>query len=110
MTYRMPFVFEKFGEWCENLKNQKIVFKEAAILFESKSHLDLDKVICVSADKKIRIDRIKLRDGRSEKEIDQIISKQMDQLEKEKLSDYIIKNNGKESILLQLTNFLNDLE
>ena len=105
-----PFVFEKFGEWCKNQKNQKIVFKEAAILFESKSNLDLDKVICVSADKKIRIDRIKLRDGRSENEINQIISKQMDQQEKEKLSDFIIKNNGKESILLQLTNILNKLE
>ena len=105
-----PFVFEKFVEWCKNQKNQKIVFKEAAILFESKSNLDLDKVICVSADKKIRIDRIKLRDGRSENEINQIISKQMDQLEKEKLSDFIIKNNGKESILLQLTNILNNLE
>ena len=90
-----PFVFEKFVEWCKNQKNQKIVFKEAAILFESKSHLDLDKVICVSADKKIRIDRIKLRDGRSENEINQIISKQMDQQEKEKLSDFIIKNNGR---------------
>ena len=105
-----PFVFEKFAEWCKNQKNQKIVFKEAAILFESRSHLDLDKVICVSADKKIRIDRIKLRDGRSENEINQIISKQMDQQEKEKLSDFIIKNNGKESILLQLTNILNKLE
>ena len=108
--FRDTFVFEKFAEWCKNQKNQKIVFKEAAILFESKSHLDLDKVICVSADKKIRVDRIKLRDGRSENEINQIISKQMDQLEKEKLSDFIIKNNGKESILLQLTNILNNLE
>ena len=64
----------------------------------------------MSADKKIRIDRIKLRDGRSENEINQIISKQMDQQEKEKLSDFIIKNNGRESILLQLTNILNNLE
>ena len=39
--------------------------------------------------KTIRIDRIKLRDGRSENEINQIISKQMDQLEKEKLSDLL---------------------
>ena len=46
----------------------------------------------------------------AEKEINQIISKQMGQLEKEKLSDFIIKNNGKESILLQLTNILNNLE
>jgi hypothetical protein len=34
----------------------------------------------------------------------------MDQQEKEKLSDFIIKNNGRESILLQLTNILNNLE
>ena len=40
----------------------------------------------------------------------QIISRQMDQKEKEKLSDYVLYNDGKKSIILQLTEILNKLE
>jgi len=86
------------------------VFKEAAILFESKSNIDLDRIICVSANKNIRIDRIIKRDNRSKEEILKIISNQMDQKEKEKLSDYVIFNDEKNSIILQLTDILNQLE
>ena len=91
-------------------QNSKIVFKEAAILFESKSNIDLDRIICVSANKNIRIDRIIKRDNRSKEEILKIISNQMDQKEKEKLSDYVIFNDEKNSIILQLTDILKKLE
>ena len=104
-----PFVLNNFNTWCKNQKS-KIVFKEAAILFESKSNIDLDRIICISASIKIRIDRIIKRDGRSEDEIMQIISRQMDQKEKEKLSDYVLYNDGQKSIILQLTEILNKLE
>ena len=104
-----PFVKSNFKKWCIN-QNSKIVFKEAAILFESKSNIDLDRIICVSANKNIRIDRIIKRDNRSKEEILKIISSQMDQKEKEKLSDYVIFNDEKNSIILQLTDILNQLE
>ena len=104
-----PFVKSNFKKWCIN-QNSKIVFKEAAILFESKSNIDLDRIICVSANKNIRIDRIIKRDNRSKEEILKIISNQMDQKEKEKLSDYVIFNDEKNSIILQLTDILNQLE
>ena len=104
-----PFVKSNFKKWCIN-QNSKIVFKEAAILFESKSNIDLDRIICVSANKNIRIDRIIKRDNRSKEEILKIISNQMDQKEKEKLSDYVILNDEKNSIILQLTDILNQLE
>jgi len=104
-----PFVKSNFKKWCIN-QNSKIVFKEAAILFESKSNIDLDRIICVSANKNIRIDRIIKRDNRSKEEILKIISNQMDQKEKEKLSDYVIFNDEKNSIILQLTDILKQLE
>ena len=104
-----PFVLNNFNTWCKNQKS-KIVFKEAAILFESKSNIDLDRIICISANIKTRIDRIIKRDGRSENEIMQIISRQMDQKEKEKLSDHVLYNDGQKSIILQLTEILNKLE
>ena len=104
-----PFVKSNFKKWCVNQKS-KIVFKEAAILFESKSNIDLDRIICVSANKNIRIDRIIKRDNRSKEEILKIISNQMDQKEKEKLSDYVIFNDEKNSIILQLNDILKQLE
>ena len=104
-----PFVFECFNEWCEN-QSSRIVFKEAAILFESNSHLNLEKVICITASKNSRIQRIIKRDGRSLEEINNIISKQMEQTEKVKLSDYIVENDGDKSILLQISDILEKLE
>ena len=104
-----PFVFESFNNWCKN-QTSKFVFKEAAILFESKSNKDLDKVICVSADIEIRIKRIERRDGRTSNEIRKIISNQMSQSKKEKLSDYIIENDGNKSVLFQISEILKKLE
>ena len=96
-----PFVYEKFISWCSN-QNSNIVIKEAAILFESKSHLELDAIICVSADKKNRITRIQERDGLILEDIQKRMNYQMSQKKKEKLSDFIIYNNGKELILPQV--------
>ena len=104
-----PFVFESFNEWCEK-QSSRIVFKEAAILFESNSHLNLEKVICITASKNSRIQRIIKRDGRSLEEINIIISKQMEQTEKVKLSDYVVENDGDKSILLQISYILEKLE
>ena len=50
-----PVVKQRFDIWCVEQTSQ-IIIKEAAILFESNSHLGLDKVICVSAPEEIRID------------------------------------------------------
>ena len=104
-----PFVFECFNEWCEK-QPSRIVFKEAAILFESNSHLNLEKVICITASKNSRIQRIVKRDGRSLEEINNIMSRQMEQTEKVKLSDYVVENDGDKSILLQISDILEKLE
>ena len=39
-----PIVKKRFEDWCKK-QTAKIVVKEAAILFESDSHITLDKVI-----------------------------------------------------------------
>jgi len=104
-----PFVKKDFNIWCEK-KDSKLVFKEAAILFESNSNIDLDAVICVCANEEIRISRIKKRDNKEKEEIKLIISRQLRQEEKENLSDYKIINDGKSSLLLQIDKILIDLE
>lgn len=96
-----PIVKQEFIDWCKK-QNSSYVIKEAAILFESSSDKGLDAVICVSAPLNIRIDRAVKRDGSSEKEIKNRIENQISQEEKENLSDYIIVNDGVQSLLPQI--------
>ena len=93
-----PIVKEEFNNWCKK-QTSPYVIKEAAILFESNSHIGLDAVICVSAPLDLRIERLLNRDDYSEKEIKKRIENQISQEEKEKLSDYIIVNDEKELLL-----------
>ena len=96
-----PIVKEEFNNWRKR-QTSPFVIKEAAILFESNSHLELDAVICVSAPFDLRIKRLLERDNSTEKEIKRRIENQISQEEKEKLSDYIIINDEKDLLLPQI--------
>ena len=96
-----PIVKQKFEEWCA-LQTNSMVIKEAAILFESDAHLSLDAVICVSAPEKLRILRVKKRDGSSIEQIQSRMSKQMPQTEKEELADFLIVNDEVQLLLPQV--------
>ncbi len=104
-----PFVRESFNLWCKEQEN-KILIKEAAILFESKSNLELDSIICVSAPYNLRIKRLQKRDGASLEDIKKRIANQMSQEKKERLSDYIIYNDEKQLILPQILNIIKEME
>ena len=96
-----PIVKEEFNNWCKK-QISPYVIKEAAIVFESNSHLELDAVICVSAPLNLRMKRLFKRDNSSEKEMKKRIENQISQEEKEKRSDYIIVNNEKDLLLPQI--------
>ena len=96
-----PIVKKEFNNWCKK-QTSSYVIKEAAILFESKSHLGLDAIICVSAPLELRMERLLKRDNSSEKEIKKRIENQISQEEKEKRSDYIIVNDEKELLLTKI--------
>ena len=96
-----PIVKEEFNNWCKK-QTSPYVIKEAAILFESKSNLGLDAVICVSAPLELRMKRLLKRDNFNEKEINQRIENQILQEDKEKQSDYIIVNDEKDLLLPQI--------
>ena len=103
-----PVVKKQFISWSKN-QDASIVIKEAAILFESDSHLDLDAVICVSAPEKLRVARIQERDSLSIAGIKSRIKQQIPQAKKEKLSDYIIINDGKRLLLPQILTILKEI-
>ena len=76
--------------------------KEAALIFESDAHKQLDKVIGVYAPTSLRLQRVRQRDNISEEAIMARMNKQMDEEAKMKLCDYIITNNELELIIPQV--------
>jgi dephospho-CoA kinase len=97
-----PAVKLDFENWA-NTQNSAYVLKEAALLFETGSYKDLDKVINVSSPIRIRISRVLMRDPhRSEKQVNDIIDKQLPDGEKNKLADFVIKNTDNKMLIPQV--------
>ena len=95
-----PVVINYFKKWCLINKNEKILIKEAALLFESKSYKELDFIIYVYAEKKLRISRILKRDShRTKDQIEHIINSQLTDKESFEKADYILENNEKSLLL-----------
>ena len=99
-----PAVFRDAEKWQS--EKQKAGFqytlKEAALLFETGSYKQLDKIIVVSADEEIRIERVMKRDNLSREEVMKRIAKQMPQAEKEKAADFVIENSSLEAMESQV--------
>ena len=104
-----PVVKQKFEDWS-TLQSTSMVIKEAAILFESDAHLDLDAVVCVGAPKQLRIARVQKRDASSVEQIESRMSKQMPQAEKEELSDFLIVNDEVQLLLPQVLAIITEIE
>lgn len=108
-----PGVALDFQSWVTN-SGQKIVFKETALLFELGLHQSCSKSLLVTADDKIRIKRVMDRDGRTYREVESVMQKQMPEKEKIRLADYVIYNNStleelEEQTKLFLQNLLSEL-
>jgi dephospho-CoA kinase len=97
-----PFVKTDFSEWFKNKKGYSYVLKEAAILFESGTDKDCDKVITISSPLEIRIARIRERDHKTKSEIELVISKQLSDEERIERSDFVIYNDEKQLVIPQV--------
>ncbi len=87
-----PAVRIHFEAWV-NAQNAELVFKETALLFELKLHETCYQSILVTAEENLRIKRVMDRDGRTYREVKEIIDKQMPESEKIKMANFIIENN-----------------
>lgn len=87
-----PAVAKDFESWRENHSTSSLIFKEAAILFESESYKDCDKIITITAPKDIRIHRVVERDQINEEDVEKRMIHQWDEDKKISLSDYTVVN------------------
>ncbi|HOZ13743.1 MAG TPA: dephospho-CoA kinase [Tenuifilaceae bacterium] len=104
-----PAVARHFQVWA-NSSNAPIIFKEAAILFESGLHKLLDKTILVIAPEQVRLERVIDRDNVTVDNVKSRMANQATQDELIKLADYLINNDGKELVTPQLIRIIENLK
>lgn len=89
-----PEIIKKIKEEIEENKNKKILFLDIPLLFETKLEYLANKILLVTCDEEIQINRLMKRDNINLDLALNMINKQMALKEKENLSDYIIYNNS----------------
>ena len=106
-----PAVAKHFTQWCETKEasNERIVFIESAILYESGFDKMVDKVIMVYADEEVRIERSMNRDGADRNAIEERIKNQGSDKEKCKKADFIINNNPNNLVNKQIIEIIKKL-
>ena len=104
-----PAVARHFQVWA-NSSSSSIIFKEAAILFESGLNKLLDKTILVVAPEQVRLQRVIDRDKISVDNVKSRMANQATQDELIKLADYLINNDGKELLIPQLLGIIENLK
>jgi dephospho-CoA kinase len=86
-----------------NSPDEPYVLKEAALLVETGSYKKLDFLLTVTAPESLRIKRILQRDQhRTIEDIQAIISKQLAEEEKSKLSKFVIRNDDQKLLIPQI--------
>ena len=96
-----PRVFSDNQQWYKQYRDTPFAIKEAAILIESGAHRHVDKIIVVTCPKEIRIQRVMKRGGQSRKAVEQRMNNQMDPVKLAGFADFVIENEGRNSILAQ---------
>jgi dephospho-CoA kinase len=96
-----PEVRRSFDEFVSANCYKKLVFNEAAILFETGAYKNFDFTILVHAPKEIRLKRVQLRDQITENQALERMKNQWPDEKKIALADFTIENYKRE-ILPQL--------
>ena len=96
-----PATIKDALQWMQMQKAPYII-KEAALIFESGSNKYLDYVIGVEAPQALRIQRTMDRDNISAQQVEDRMSKQMDEYEKMRLCDFVIINDEQQLVIPQV--------
>jgi len=96
-----PATLKDAESWMQSQSSPYII-KEAALIFESGAHQNLDYVIGITAPAPLRIQRTMQRDGITREAVVARMDKQMDDTIKMKLCDFVITNDEQEMLLPQV--------
>ena len=93
-----------------NSNNEDYIVKEAAIIFETKSENNYDKIILIQSPLEIRIERVINRDNISREEVMKRINNQLDENLIIDKCDYVISNENKEDLEDKVLSIHHDLK
>jgi len=93
-----PLIRQRFAELTSNLPKESIVINQIPLLFESKGAYKFDYIITISTPEEMRIERLKNR-GLGLSEIKSRLEAQASDIERESISNSIIRNNLDEAHL-----------
>lgn len=98
-----PATFRAFDTWIAEIPAATpYILKEAALLFESGSYKTCDKNILVTTPLDLRVERVMGRDQVKREQVMARVDKQLSDDAKAVMSDFIIKNDETESLILQV--------
>ncbi|MCW3464293.1 dephospho-CoA kinase [Chitinophaga nivalis] len=103
-----PATIRDSEQWAQQ-QQAPYVLKEAALLFETESFHYLDKIIGVSAPQPLRIHRVMKRDNVSRNDVLARMYKQLDEVIKMRLCDYVIHNDEQQMVIPQVLALHNTL-
>ena len=92
-----------------NSNNEDYIVKEAAIIFETKSENNYDKIILIQSPLEIRIERVINRDNISREEVMKRINNQLDENLIIDKCDYVLSNENKEDLEDKVLSIHHDL-
>lgn len=101
-----PELAKHFEKWTDERIEHPIAAIDAAVLFEAGFQQFVDKTITVFSPVETRIERVVKRDNLTKEQILSRINSQMSDEEKIRLSDFVIINDNKHSILEQVSTIL----
>lgn len=105
-----PAVKYDFEKWVGN-QTTEFVFKETALLFELKLNESCFKSVLVTADDNLRLKRVMDRDGKTYREVENVMNKQMPEKDKIKIADFVIFNNdGMDELQAETENVIREIE
>ncbi|WP_269242469.1 dephospho-CoA kinase [Flavobacterium limnophilum] len=87
-----PAVKKHFANWISNHNKAPFIIYEAAILFESGSYKNCDKIITVTAPLETRIQRVIQRDNTSRENVLKRIKMQWNDNQRIVESDFVVEN------------------
>lgn len=97
-----PLVGIAFKHWALQQHNAPYVMREAAILFESNTYKDCDKIVVVTAPESLRLERVMRRSNLSAEAVKARMKKQWPQERKNAMADYLVDNSGEKSLIKQV--------
>jgi len=92
-----PEVGAHFKRWLKQQQTPYVI-KEVAIIFEHQQQSQYDLIISVIANKDLRLQRVLKRDHSTSEKVLAIMKNQMSDVDKAKLSDFVILNNDKSTL------------